>query len=127
MREKLFYVIIFGTPLLLIILNSIFSILSTFNNQPPLFMGLEPKAIYKEYKIYDVVEQKGLACAEAIEILASDNEYVYYFNCLKSDKIYFVSNNEVMRVKEVYERDIITKEKLYELGIISRMVNSFGE
>ena len=89
-----------------------------------MFSGLEPKAIYNEYKIYDIVEQRGLACAEAIEFLASDSEYDYYFNCLKSDRIYLVSDKEVIKVKDAYNRGIITKEALYELKIVDRMESS---
>jgi hypothetical protein len=86
-----------------------------------MFSGLEPKAVYNEYKIYDIVEQRGLACAEAIEFLAGDTEYDYYFNCLKSDRIYLVSDTEVIKVKDAYKRGIISKETLYELKIVDRM------
>jgi hypothetical protein len=86
------------------------------------FIGLNPIATYREYKIYDLVKQRHLACAEAIEILDSDEEYDYYFECLKSDKIYFVSDKETLKVKEAYKRGIITKEELYNLGIVKRMV-----
>lgn len=116
MEKKILYgVIIFLISILVLILSIV-----PANNQ--MFMGLQPKVIYKGYKIYDIVEQKGLACAEAIEILDRDNVYDYYFNCLKSDRIYFVSDNEVIKVREAYNKGIITKEKLYELGIVDRMV-----
>ena len=85
-------------------------------------LGLEPIAVYNEYRIYDLVEQKGLACPDAIEILASDEEYDYYFTCLKSDKIYLVSDKKKYKVRDAYEKGVITKEKLYDLGIIKRMV-----
>ncbi|MFA5407463.1 MAG: hypothetical protein WC343_01680 [Bacilli bacterium] len=113
-KKHLGYLFLFITFLLSI------SIL-IFYNANKLFWGLEPKAIYKEYKIYDLVEQRSLACAEAIEILDSDDTYDYYFNCLKSDRIYFVSDTETIKIHEAYDRGIITKEELYELGIISRM------
>jgi hypothetical protein len=90
------------------------------NRNDDMFYGLNPKAIYNEYKIYDIVEQKGLPCAEAIEILATDSKYEYYFNCLKSDQIYLVKGDTVIKVKDAYNKGIITKEKLYELRIIDR-------
>lgn len=85
------------------------------------FEGLKPKAKYQNYKIYDLVEQKGLMCAEAIEFIGYDNTYDYYFNCLKSDQIYFVSDEEVIKVKTFYDAGLITLEVLYNLKIIDRM------
>jgi len=85
------------------------------------FEGLTPKANYQNYKIYDLIEQKGLACAEAIEFLGNDETYDYYFNCLKSDQIYFVSDEEVIKVKTFYEAGNISLQELFNLNIISRM------
>lgn len=90
-------------------------------DQSNMFDGMQPKAVYKGYKIYDLVEQRNLMCAEAIEILDSDANYDYYFNCLKSQSIYFVNAKEVMTVREAYARKIITKEELHSLGIVDRM------
>lgn len=58
------------------------------------YIDIKPKAIYKEYKIYDLVESRSLACAEAIEILGVSGEYSYYLPCIKSGKIMFVSAKE---------------------------------
>jgi|LSQX01.2.fsa_nt_gb hypothetical protein len=116
MKEKILYGLMFFIPLLFIIITAF------FNCREDLFMGLKPKAVYGKYKIFDIVEQKGLACAEAIEFLDYDDKYSYYFPCLKSDKIYFVSDDEVIKVRQAYEKGIITKEKLYQLGIVNRMV-----
>jgi hypothetical protein len=118
LEKKILYIIIAILSLLVII----FGLKLRSGNH--LFMGLEPKAVYKQYKIYDIIEQKGLACAEAVQILASDETYEYYFNCLKSDKIYFVSDEEVIKVYEAYDRKIITKEELYDLGIVDRLVKN---
>lgn len=85
------------------------------------FEGLKPKASYQEFKIYDLIEQKGLACAEAIEFIGNDNTYDYYFNCLKSDQIFFVSEEEVIKVKTFFEAGRISLEELYNLNIIDRM------
>jgi hypothetical protein len=105
-----------------IILISIIITLDRNNDKQTIW--LEPKAIYNEYKIYDMVEQKKLPCDMAVEILDSDETYDYYFNCLKSATIYFVSDKETINVNEAYDRGIITKEKLYELRIVDRMVRS---
>ncbi|MDD2203086.1 MAG: hypothetical protein PHT75_01145 [Bacilli bacterium] len=118
MEKKFLY----GIIVILVILVIVFGF--KLKNGDHLFVGLEPKAHYKQYRIYDIIEQKGLACAEAIEILASDETYEYYFNCLKSDRIYFVSDEEVIKVHEAYDRKIITKEELYDLGIIDRLVKT---
>jgi len=85
------------------------------------FDGLKPKASYQNYKIYDLIEQKGLACAEAIEFIGNDDSYDYYFNCLKSDQIFFVSDEEVIKVKTFFEAGLISLEELYNLNIIDRM------
>lgn len=85
------------------------------------FEGLKPKASYQEFKIYDLIEQKGLACAEAIEFIGNDDTYDYYFNCLKSDQIFFVSEEEVIKVKTFFEAGRISLEELYNLNIIDRM------
>lgn len=114
--------VLYGIIAVLTVLVIVFGL--KLKNGDHLFVGLEPKAIYKQYKIYDIIEQKGLACAEAVEILASDATYDYYFNCLKSDKIYFVSDEEVIKVLEAYDRKIITKEELYDLGIVDRLVKA---
>jgi hypothetical protein len=85
------------------------------------FDGLQPKAVFNDYKIYDLIEQKGLMCAEAIEFIGNDSTYDYYFNCLKSEQIFFVSEAEVVNVKTMFAAGLITLEKLYELKIIDRM------
>lgn len=111
--------LIVSSVIFLIIILMIYKL---FNQD--MFYGLQPKAIYNDYKIYDIVEQRGLACAEAIEILVSDGLYDYYFNCLKSDRIYLVNDNEIIKVKDAYKKGIISKEKLYELKILDRMQSS---
>ena len=85
------------------------------------FDKLEPKAIYGDYEIYDLIEQNKLACAEAIEYLDTDANYQYYFNCLKSDQIFFVSDEEIIKVKHFYAVGLISLNDLYELKIIDRM------
>lgn len=121
MKSNWLYGLIFIAPIVLIIVASIY----TYNKD--MFMGLKPKAIYEEYKIYDIVEQKGLACAEAVEYLGSDGMFDYYFPCLKSATIYFVKDGDVINVHEAYEKGIINLQKLYELDIVDRMVSLGGQ
>ena len=107
---------------LILIFTIIISLASvSYYNNHKLFWGLEPKATYNGYRIFDIVEQKGLACAEAIEILGSDDTYSYYFPCLKSSQIYFIKNHEVINIHKAYKQGIITLQKLYELKIVDRM------
>ena len=106
---------------ILIILSIILLSACTQDDFLSRFDGLKPKAKYQIYKIYDLVEQKGLMCTEAIEFIGYDNTYDYYFYCLKSDQIYFVSDEEVIKVKTFYDAGLITLEVLYNLKIIDRM------
>lgn len=85
------------------------------------FDKLEPKAIYGDYEIYDLIEQNKLACAEAIEYLDTDDAYQYYFNCLKSDQIFFVSDEEIIKVKHFYAAGLISLKDLYDRDIVDRM------
>ena len=86
-----------------------------------LFRGLTPKLYYQDYAIYDLVEQRGLACAEALEIIGNDHTYDYYLSCWKSEQIYFVNEDEVIKIKHAYLAGIITLQELYDLGIVGRM------
>ena len=121
MKKNYIYIILLASAILLL------SITYMLSKEDMLFYGLAPKATYKGYKIYDIVEQRHLACAEAIEILDHDQTYDYYFDCLKSSQIYFVSKTQVMNVHDAYNKKIISKEELYKLGIISRMERSSYE
>lgn len=85
------------------------------------FDKLEPKAVYGDYEIYDLIEQNKLACADAIEYLDTDANYQYYFNCLKSDQIFFVSDEEIIKVKHFYAAGLISLEDLYDRDIVDRM------
>jgi len=86
------------------------------------FKGLEPKARYLNYAVYDLVEQKQLICAEALEFLDEDNTYQYYFSCLKSDQIFFVSDEEIIKIKHFYATGLIDLETLYRLKLVDRML-----
>lgn len=85
------------------------------------FKSLPPKATFEQYKIYDLVEQNNLQCAEMIEFIGDDPVYNYYFTCLKSDQIFLVNDIEAIRVKNAFAAGLITLEQLYELNIIARM------
>lgn len=114
MKKEILMLIIMIMLTLVVIL---FLVIKKENN---LFYGLEPLTTFKEYKVYDIVKQKNLPCAMALEILATDDEYQYYFDCLRSDQIYFVGNNEILKVHHMYDLKLVTKEELFELGIVGR-------
>lgn len=88
------------------------------------FFGLKPLYEYNGYKIYDIVKQKGLACAEAIEFFPDQvmNGYQYYFDCLKSDQIYMVKDGVSIKIKDAYNQGLISIEKMYEFGLVERMI-----
>jgi hypothetical protein len=92
-------------------------------NDPSLFDGLQPKAVFDGYKIYDLVEQRGLPCAEALDYVGMDTQYQYYLSCLRKEQIYLVSSQKTVKMTDAIEDGIITLKQLYELKIISRMKN----
>ncbi len=57
--------------------------------------------------IIDRVEQEQLPCAEALEYFYDDSEYIYYFNCIKQDKILIeYSDGTTKSFDEVFPYDI---------------------
>jgi hypothetical protein len=85
------------------------------------FEGLEPLAVHDGYAIYDLVAQRQLMCAEALEWLDEDARYTYYFPCLKSAQIFFVSEREVIDVQNAYRAGIVDLNTLFELNLILRV------
>jgi hypothetical protein len=96
---------------------------SNDNNDSALFDGLQPKAVFDGYKIYDLVEQRGLPCAEALDYVGMDSQYHYYLSCLRKEQIYLVSPQKTVKLTDAIEDGIITLKQLFELKIISRMKN----
>ena len=98
-------------------------ILSACTSDPFLarFDGLQPIATHNDYAIYDLVVQRQWACAEAIEFLDEDANYQYYFPCLKSEHMYLVSAQEVIKLKHAYAAGLIDVETLYRLDLVERM------
>lgn len=90
------------------------------------FLGLKPLYEYNGYKIYDLVKQKNLACAEAIEYFPNQviNGYQYYFECLKSDQIYMVKDGVSIKIKDAYNQGLIPIEKMYEFKLVGRMITN---
>jgi len=88
------------------------------------FANLEPKAQLNGYKIYDLVEQKGLMCAEAIEFVGENDEYEYYLSCLKGDSIFVVKENRVLLLKDAISQKIFTLDQLVDLNIIGKMAKN---
>lgn len=69
----------------------------------------------KEITIVD--KSKGNACAQAIEYFYEDNNYKYYFTCIKSNSIYVIINNTEYKLVNALENGIITINQLEENGI----------
>ena len=91
-----------------------------FAGEEETFKGVRPITKHNSYYVYDLVQQKSLPCAEAIEILGVSRGYEYYFNCLKSEHIYLVRDNVVIGIDEALERNLISFEDLYNYGIADR-------
>lgn len=48
----------------------------------------------------DISDESGV-CAEALEKFYEDDLYIYYFSCIKSDRVYAIINNEKFLVKDL--------------------------
>ncbi len=99
------------------------SIIFAFSNSrdDEKYKGLDPIAKYDGYAIYDLVEQKGLMCAEMIEVLGTVDGHDYYLSCLKGSNILFIKDDIKLNIYDVLEDNLISLEKLYELNIIDKM------
>lgn len=117
MRIKTLFVLAF---ILILCIGILFVI--TFNLNKMSFFGLQPVAFYNGYRIYDLVKQKKLPCAEMVEYYPSEmiDGYQYYFPCLKSNQIIMVKKNQVIKIKDAYQQGLISIEKMYEFGLIER-------
>lgn len=56
------------------------------------------------------------SCASAIEYYYEDNEYKYYFTCIKSPNIYIKIDNEEYNIKYALNNHIVTIEELESSG-----------
>lgn len=73
---------------------------------------IEENTDYLFFSIYDYSEN----CDSAEELIYEDNQYKYYFNCIKSDKVFieFTTSNNKITLKEALNKNYITPSKLLE-------------
>ena len=73
---------------------------------------IEENTDYLFFTIYDYSE----SCDSAEELIYEDNQYKYYFNCIKSDKVFieFTTSNNKITLKEALNKNYITPSKLLE-------------
>ena len=73
---------------------------------------IEENTDYLFYTIYDYSEN----CDSAQELIYEDNQYKYYLNCIKSDKVFieFTTSNNKITLKEALNKKYITPSKLLE-------------
>jgi len=66
-----------------------------------------------DYVFYDILDYSDV-CAEALELIFEDEEYKYYLNCIKSDRVFihFTLSNLQMTLKYALNNNYITPGKL---------------
>ena len=74
---------------------------------------IEENSDYLFYTIYDYSE----GCDSAEELIYEDKQYKYYFNCIKSDKVFieFTTSNNKITLKETLNKNYITPDELLEI------------
>lgn len=71
-----------------------------------------------EYKIIDKVLEESMMCAEALELFYQDEEYSYYFSCMKSSNIIVKYNDGIeIPVKQALKENKITIKDLDRFNI----------
>lgn len=84
-----------------------------FNNLKD--MGLE----YSDTKSITLVDKlDGDTCAQAIENYYEDDEYIYYFDCIKSNFVFVNINGSEYLLKEALNNKIVTVNELEDNNII---------
>lgn len=84
------------------------------------FKGLDPIVTIGDYHVYDLVVQRQLACAEALEYVGSDEQFQYYLPCLKGSQMFFVQGDDVLNIFEALEAQVISLEQLFESQLVFR-------
>ena len=84
------------------------------------FKGLEPITVIDEIDVYDLVVQRQLACAEALEFVGKDDQFQYYLPCLKGSQMFFVTGEDVLNIFEALEAELISLEQLFEAKLVFR-------
>lgn len=67
-------------------------------------------------KIILIEDNSQANCASAIEYYYEDNNYKYYFTCVKSSSIIVTVNGNKYTIKEALNNDIVTMEELEQNG-----------
>ena len=88
--------------IILLITSSIFSIIGFLADKEEKF----------EFTIIDETE----ICAEALELIYEDNDYRYYFPCIKSDTVFieFTNKKERITISDALEKNHITIHQIIE-------------
>ena len=78
-------------------------------------MGLE----YSDTRSITLVDKfDGDTCAQAIENYYEDDEYIYYFDCIKSNFVFININGSEYLLKEALNNKIVTVNELEDNNII---------
>lgn len=73
--------------------------------------------IYNKSEDITIIDNsEGKNCAEAIEYYYEDEDYKYYFTCIKSQYVYVVTGNKRYNIKDALENNIVTMEKIIDAG-----------
>ena len=70
----------------------------------------------KTTNIILVDKSNGDVCAQVIDVFYSDNNYDYYFTCLKSPNMYVIKNGKEYKLKQALENGIVTISELESIG-----------
>ena len=70
----------------------------------------------KYYQITAIDESKDTACASAIEYYYEDNNYKYYFTCIKSGSIFVIVDGKKYNIKEALNNKVVTMAELESNG-----------
>ena len=120
-RKKVFLIIL----VIIFIVLGIFLILYIKNNEFNRFKNfLNNKYVEeldddnKKDKVILVDKFPSNNCAHAIEYFYWDDQYKYYFNCIKSDYMYVIVNDVEYKLVDALENSVVTIEMLENNGYI---------
>ena len=83
------------------------------SNDNPLKNIIEEYTDYLFFTIYDYSEE----CDSQEELIYEDKSYKYYFDCIKSDKVFieFTTTNKKITLKEALNNNYITPNELLDI------------
>ena len=67
-------------------------------------------------KTVTLVDKSGEYCAQALDFFYEDNQYVYYFTCIKSGSMYVIKNGREYKLVEALKTGVTTIKELNENG-----------